>query len=582
MSSHLSPAADMSQLVEMLERRLNAERAERKRLQARLGLREAQTTSVGQDPSELTDRLERLIEERTHALSVARDEAVAASHSKSSFLANMSHEIRTPLTSIIGFAELLQDPSAAPEDKVDAAKTIVRNGRHLLEVINDILDLSKIESNQLTLERIEVGLPKLLSDIEALASSRAQEKSLLFTIVHHLPLPPALCTDPVRLKQILLNFCSNAVKFSVEGEVRLDVRYDAPAARLRFDVTDTGIGMSQREIARLFKPFVQADVSTTRKFGGTGLGLYISKQLADMLGGEIAVTSEPGVGSRFSLTLPIGLVPREMEMLTDSRDFDDFQRPAFQITAIEIPALRGRVLVAEDGVDNQRLLGTFLRQAGLEFDMVGNGSLAVQRALSNDYALVLMDIQMPVMDGVAATKRLRAAGYSGAIVALTANVMQADVALYRQSGCTDVLAKPIDRARFYSVLQSHVGPASLPGSAVDDAYARELTALTVEFVAGLPTTFDAIGQAAKDADWPHLKSLLHTLKGTAGSYGYAELTAMAGDAEAQLDAGRTELLPGTCTALVLRARTIVGAASTRLTTVRPRGGGPGLHSIRTP
>ncbi|MDO9356174.1 MAG: ATP-binding protein, partial [Solirubrobacteraceae bacterium] len=394
-------------LVAMLERRLNAERAERRRLQKQLAAIDQQAISASPDAMVLTERLDRLIAQRTKALSLARDEAVAASQSKSSFLANMSHEIRTPLTSIIGFAELLQDARVPAAEKDDAARTIVRNGRHLLEVINDILDMSKIESNQLTLEKIAFGLPKLLSDIAALASSRAQEKSLLFTIEHHLPLPPAIRTDPVRLKQVLLNFCSNAIKFSAQGEVRLDVRFESVGERLVFEVTDTGIGMSERELARLFKPFVQADVSTTRKFGGTGLGLYISKQLADMLGGEIAVTSRPGQGSCFSLSVPVGMPLHAPEMLTSDHDFDDFQRPAFQITAVEIPNLSGRVLVAEDGADNQRLLGSYLRRAGVEFDIVGNGRLAVEHALAHEYALVLMDIQMPVMDGIAATETLR-------------------------------------------------------------------------------------------------------------------------------------------------------------------------------
>ena len=543
----------MKALVDMLERRLNAERAERRKLQAQLAL-----LSGGPDAATLTDRLERLIDERTHALSLARDEAVAASRSKSSFLANMSHEIRTPLTSIIGFAELLLAPKVTGEEKSDAARTIIRNGRHLLEVINDILDLSKIESNMLALERIEIGLPKLLSDIETLASSRAHDKALLFTIGHHLPLPPALCTDPVRLKQILLNFCSNAVKFSSEGAVRLDVRYDPGTARLHFDVTDTGIGMSEREIARLFKPFVQADISTTRQFGGTGLGLYISRQLADMLGGEIHVTSQPGAGSRFTLTLPVGLTTRAQEMLTDTRDFDDFHRPPFQITAIEIPTLSGRVLVAEDGADNQRLLGAYLRQAGLEFDIVGNGSLAVELALAQEYALVLMDIQMPVMDGVSATKRLRASSYRGPIVALTANVMQDDVALYRQCGCDDVLAKPIDRARFFSVLQAFV-PDAKPIAAglesdADADYASALAELTEEFANGLPTTFGALGTAASDADWPRLKSLLHTLKGTAGSYGFADIATLAGKIEAHLAVGETEVARTLCASLSERVK----------------------------
>ena len=535
---------EAAELVAMLERRLNAERTERRRLQKQLAELDLQAINGGADAKALTERLERLTAQRTKALRLARDEAVAASHSKSSFLANMSHEIRTPLTSIIGFAELLQDPQVAKVEKVDAAKTIVRNGRHLLEVINDILDMSKIESNQLALERIEVGLPKLLSDIEALASSRAQEKGLLFTIEHHLPLPPALLTDPVRLKQILLNFCSNAIKFSKDGEVRLDVRFDSAAKTLCFEVTDAGIGMTEREMSGLFKPFVQADVSTTRKFGGTGLGLYISKQLADMLGGRIRVASESGRGSRFSVTVPVGIEARPLEMLNSNTDFDDFQRPAFQITAIEVPNLSGRVLVAEDGLDNQRLLGSFLRQAGVEFDIVGNGSLAVERALAHEYALVFMDIQMPVMDGVSATKALRSASYRGPIVALTANVMQEDVALYRQCGCTDVLGKPIDRARFYELLKAYVGEAQgyMPSPIAQDDYAAELAQLTADFAAGLPATFAAIDAAVRSASWKTVGSLLHSLKGTAGSYGFVGVASITAEAERMLASGRTAQL----------------------------------------
>ncbi|MEP7101002.1 MAG: ATP-binding protein [Burkholderiales bacterium] len=564
MPSHSTPkplVGEAGDLVALLERRLNAERAERRRLQKQLAELDQQAIHGSSDPKALTERLERLIEQRTKALSHARDEAVAASHSKSSFLANMSHEIRTPLTSIIGFAELLQDPQVQKSEKVDAAKTIIRNGRHLLEVINDILDMSKIESNQLTLEQISVGLPKLLSDVEALASSRAQAKGLLFTIEHHLPLPPALLTDPVRLKQILLNFCSNAIKFSKEGEVRLDVRFDAAARTVCFQVTDRGIGMSEREMERLFKPFVQADVSTTRKFGGTGLGLYISKQLADMLGGKIGVSSEPGRGSSFSVTVPVGLEAYPMEMLDSSTDFDDFQRPAFQITAIEVPNLSGRVLVAEDGLDNQRLLGSLLRQAGVEFDIVGNGSLAVERARAHEYALVLMDIQMPVMDGVSATTLLRNGNYRGPIVALTANVMQDDVALYRNCGCTDVLGKPIDRARFYEVLKRYVGETMALQASLDerDSYAVELAALTANFAAGLPASAAAIDRAAREADWKTVKFLLHTLKGTAGSYGFAGLASIAAEAETALVAGQTDQLRSACERLT-SATQAVGSA----------------------
>ena len=546
-----------SALALALERELEAERSANARSRRLLIERDLETANAKRELKELSDKVELLITERTQVLSTARDEAVAASRAKSSFLANMSHEIRTPLTSIIGFAELLLDPKGTAHDKSDAASTIIRNGRHLLDVINDILDLSKIETRQLETERIEVGLPDLLSDIEMLSAGRAKAKKLKFTVAHHLPLPPALCTDPVRLKQILLNLCSNAIKFSSQGEVRIDVRHDAAREQLLFEVSDTGIGISAHQIDRLFKPFAQADVSTTRQFGGSGLGLYISKQLADLLGAEIKVKSKPGKGSCFSVSIPINRATKPLEMLTDRCDCEAFHRPAFEVTSIEVPELNGRVLLAEDGPDNQRLLSTYLRQAGLTVDIANNGKEAIALALSTDYALVLMDVQMPMMDGMEATQYLRAENYRGPIVALTANVMQSDVAHYRQCGCDDVLAKPVDRLRFYKVLQRFVDSAEPPDLDDEDAYTRELKALTAEFLAGLPSTLGAVQRAAESADWSALKSLIHTLKGTAGSYGYPQITAMAAEVEAQLTGGSTEPLVAMCATLVRRANRVV-------------------------
>jgi PAS domain S-box-containing protein len=495
----------------------------------------------------------------------ARDAAERANRAKSSFLANMSHEIRTPLTSIIGFAELLLDPNGSAADKADAATTIIRNGRHLLEVINDILDLSKIETEQLDVEHIEVALPKLLSDVSGLVAGRAREKALKFSVAHHLPLPAALRTDPVRLKQILLNFCSNAIKFSAAGDVRIDVRHDAAAGTLRFEVSDSGIGMTAEQLSRLFKPFVQADVSTTREFGGTGLGLYISRQLAELIGGAVGVTSEPGVGSCFTLTVPLGPEGRAVAMLTDPRDFDEAQRPQALIAPIAVPVLNGRVLVAEDGIDNQRLLATYLRQTGLDFDMVDNGCDAVERALAGGYALVLMDIQMPVMDGVTATRTLRGRGYAGPIVALTANVMRADVEAYRDCGCDDVLAKPVDRGHFYAVLERHVAAAHTAAAPFEDTetgYERHLAALTEEFVAGLPDTLAAIDRAVHGGDWPALRRLAHTLKGTAGSFGYGGITALAAEVDAALAAGAPETAVELCERLHQHTRAEIGLRDT--------------------
>jgi signal transduction histidine kinase/CheY-like chemotaxis protein/HPt (histidine-containing phosphotransfer) domain-containing protein len=478
---------------------------------------------------------ERSVRQRTGELQRAHDEAVAASRAKSAFLANMSHEIRTPLTSIIGFAELLLQPNSSPMDPRVSLNTIIRNGRHLLDVINDILDVAKIETEQVEIERIDLALPTLLRDLNALVSGRAQERSLEFIVVPHLPLPSTLRTDPVRLKQILLNFCSNAIKFTPRGSVTLEVGYAAEPPALWFAVTDTGIGMTEEQIGRLFRPFMQADVSTTRQHGGTGLGLYISQQLAGLLGGRVGVKSTPGRGSRFELELKLPQALPPHELLTLEGDLIDYERTEFLITSVSIPELSGRVLLAEDGLDNQRLISAYLGQAGLAVSVAHNGREAVEQALADDYDLVLMDVQMPAMDGITATRTLRAVGYTRPIVALTANVMREDLERYRAAGCNDVLAKPIDRDRFYETVARHLGSEAAAGSAVDDeAFARELQDLKADFEQALPAQGLRVRDALRTRDWKRLSALAHTLRGTAGSFGHPRLTEAAAAVENSL------------------------------------------------
>ena len=533
----------VNELVDLLERRLARERAARKQAESLLEGRSLELYNLSSELRNLTGLQEELIQRRTDELRRARDEAVAASSAKSAFLANMSHEIRTPLTSIIGFAELLLTRDVAADEKEAAVRTIIRNGRHLLDVINDILDLSKIETGQVELERIDIDLPILLRDLVTLVAGRAEEKSLEFAVQPHLPLPARFAGDPVRLKQILLNLCSNAIKFTQRGSVRISVRYQADPPALLFTVSDTGIGMTPEQQSRLFQPFVQADVSTTRRYGGTGLGLYLSNQLAAALGARIRVRSEPGKGSRFQLVLPLPAAVPADELLTLEGDLRIYERAEFAISAFAAPDLRGRVLLAEDGVDNQRLLAAYLRQAGLDVTVVGNGRDAVETALRREFELVLMDIQMPVLDGVAATQMLRGAGYSRPIVALTANVMKSDVQRYREIGCDDVLAKPVERERFYQVIAALVGAATQPAG-IEGA----------EFRAGLPAQIDRIRAALTRDDWAELKALLHTLKGTAGSYGYGRLTDLSAEVEAELSAGRMERATVLCEGLILDAR----------------------------
>ncbi|HKX95532.1 MAG TPA: ATP-binding protein [Methylibium sp.] len=547
----------MKELVDLLERRVTRERLARREAESLLERKSLALYQANEDLKQLAQRQEELIEQRTREYQLARDEAITASSAKSAFLANMSHEIRTPLTSIIGFAELLLNERLSESDRASALRTIIRNGRHLLEVINDILDLSKIETGQVELEELAIDLPALLSELTTLVAGRAEEKALQFEIVPKLPLPGGFRGDPLRIKQILLNFCSNAVKFTERGGVRLELRYDDARRMLTFTVADTGIGMTDEQLGRLFQPFVQADISTTRRFGGTGLGLYLSQQLAAALGASIRVDSLIGRGSAFHLDLPLREEPLAESMLTMEGDLQIHAAGSTAITDFAVPQLGGRVLLAEDGVDNQRLLATYLRQAGLEATVVGNGRDAVEAALSQDFDLVLMDIQMPVLDGVGAMRMLRRAGYRQPIVALTANVMKSDVQKYLEAGCDDVLGKPVERERFYAVIDEQLGRrrAARPASeGADDEFEREIAALAAEFRRGLPDQVRAIEEAAAQADWATLASLVHTLKGTAGSYGFAHLTELAAGVEAQLAAARHGQAVQACRELVRQAR----------------------------
>ena len=463
----------------------------------------------------------------------ARRDAEAASSAKSSFLANMSHEIRTPLTSIIGFAELLLDPAQTPTDRTAAVHTIRRNGEHLLQVINDILDLSKIETGKLDIELCATELPVLVREVASLTGPRARHKGLAFAVQAPGVLPLRLHTDGLRLKQILLNLCGNAVKFTNDGTVTLALRLDPAAGQLHFEVTDTGIGMTAAQQERLFQPFSQGDVSITRRFGGTGLGLSLSTQLAQSLGGAIGVSSEPGVGSRFTLTLP--LTPQALQEAApwpaDWLDADTAGTAGSAVAttgctpAAPVPRLQGQVLLAEDGCDNQRLIGAYLQRAGLQHTLAGDGRQAVATALAGRFDLVLMDIQMPVLDGVGALQQLRAAGHAGPVIALTANVMASDVAHYRALGFNDVLAKPLQLDRFYAVLARWLPAPPVADEDAEAAFAQEMARLSQLFRQGLPRQLDDIEDAITRADAQALAGLVHTLKGTAGSFGFETLTA---------------------------------------------------------
>ncbi len=409
--------------------------------------------------------------EQAHAASEA------ATRSKSEFLANMSHEIRTPMTAILGYTDLLLEETGqnnVSPQQVESIRTIQRNGNHLLTIINDILDLSKIEAGKMDIENIKCSPCQVVSDVVSLMLHRAEGKNLTIEAVYEGALPKTISSDPTRLRQVLVNLVGNAIKFTEHGGVRIVSKMsdppDAESPHIQFDVIDTGIGMTQEQQSKLFHAFAQADTSTTRKFGGTGLGLTISRRLAQMLGGDIAAKSTPGQGSCFTVTIATGpLTGVPMEHVTLDALKPETQAPATPIVSNN--QINGRILLAEDGPDNQRLISFVLRKAGATVEIAENGRIAYEKAMAasragQPFGVILMDMQMPELDGYSATRLLRRDGYTGPIIALTAHAMDGDRDKCLDAGCNDFATKPINKTTLISLiahyLQYHQDHASKP------------------------------------------------------------------------------------------------------------------------
>ena len=465
----------------------------------------------------------------------ARAEAQRAQRAQASFLANMSHEIRTPLSAILGWVQLLDDPRASQQERQRAVDTLRRNSSHLMELVDQVLDLSKMEAGELLVESVPTSIVGIIEDVASLMRVRASACEIDFVVSWEGPIPDRVSTDPLRLRQVLLNLVGNAVKFTEQG--RVEIRTRLSGRELHIAVEDTGIGMEAESVDRLFGSFIQADASTARRFGGTGLGLSISRELTRRLGARLRVTSQPGEGSCFVLVLPVA--PEEAAVRIDPTAAPRPRDPD-QLDEGRLGGLR--VLLAEDSDDLAELVRVQLRYRGAEVERVGNGQAALDLLAADPSAfhVVLMDMQMPVLDGYRAVRFIRARGWKIPVIALTAHAMAGDRERCLAAGCDGYLTKPID----FGALTDRLRPLATTGRpdedggdpGVDSARLTEtLALLKAQFTAAVPGRVATIRAALEAGRLDEVRHGAHKLAGSSGSLGLTTIGERARELELAID-----------------------------------------------